>query len=99
MNLQAKPPYDGTIWYFPDVINSNDLEQSKVFKYGINNLVMHLNTPLTVHGVSKRATGNFNRNLVNIIAESYREDKLFNLNYQNNIFANISNKFKKYLNL
>ena len=82
-----------------NVINSNDLEQSKVFKYGINNLVMHLNTPLTVHGVSKRATGNFNRNLVNIIAESYREDKLFNLNYQNNIFANISNKFKKYLNL
>ncbi len=82
-----------------NVINYNDLERSKVFKYGINNLVMHLNTPLTVHGVSKRATGNFNRNLVNIIAESYREDKLFNLNYQNNIFANISNKFKKYLNL
>ena len=24
MDLQAKPPYDGTIWYFPDVINSND---------------------------------------------------------------------------
>ena len=82
-----------------NVINSNDLEQSKVFKYGINNLVMHLNTPLTVHGVSKRATGDYNRNLVNIIAESYREDKLFNLNYHSNIFANISNKFKKYLNL
>ena len=24
MDLQARPPYDGTIWYFPDVINSND---------------------------------------------------------------------------
>ena len=24
MNIYAKPPYDGTIWYFPDVINSND---------------------------------------------------------------------------
>ena len=24
MNVYAKPPYDGTIWYFPDVINSND---------------------------------------------------------------------------
>ena len=24
IDLQAKPPYDGTIWYFPDVINSND---------------------------------------------------------------------------
>ena len=24
MDLQAKPPYDGTIWYFPDIINSND---------------------------------------------------------------------------
>ena len=23
-NSYAKPPYDGTIWYFPDVINSND---------------------------------------------------------------------------
>ena len=24
INVYAKPPYDGTIWYFPDVINSND---------------------------------------------------------------------------
>ena len=24
VNLYAKPPYDGTIWYFPDVINSSD---------------------------------------------------------------------------
>ena len=24
MDLHAKPPYDGTIWYFPDVINFND---------------------------------------------------------------------------
>ena len=24
VNVYAKPPYDGTIWYFPDVINSND---------------------------------------------------------------------------
>ena len=23
-NSYAKPPYDGTIFYFPDVINSND---------------------------------------------------------------------------
>lgn len=82
-----------------NVINDNEIEQSKMFKYGKNNLVMHLNTPFTIHGVSKRATGNYRRNLVNIIAESYKEDKLFNLNYQNNIFSNISNKFKKYLNL
>ena len=24
VNLSAKPPYDGTIWFFSDVINSND---------------------------------------------------------------------------
>ena len=24
INAYAKPPYDGTIWYFQDVINSND---------------------------------------------------------------------------
>ena len=81
-----------------NVINNNEIKQSKIFKYGTNNLVMHLNTPFTVHGVSKRAEGNYRRNLVNIIAESYKEDKLFELNYQNNIFSNISNKFKKYLN-
>ena len=82
-----------------NVINDNEIEQSKIFKYGKNNLVMHLNTPLTIHGVSKRATGNYRRNLVNIIAESYKEDKLFKLNYKNNIFSNLSNKYKKYLNL
>jgi len=82
-----------------DVINQNDLEQKKLFKYGKNNLVMHLNTPNTIHGVSERANGNYRRNLVNIIAESYNEDKLFNLNYQNNILSNLSNKFRKYLNL
>lgn len=82
-----------------DVINQNDLEQKKLFKYGKNNLVMHLNTPYTIHGVSERANGNYRRNLVNIIAESYNEDKLFNLNYQNNILSNLSDKFKKYLNL
>ena len=60
---------------------------------------MHLNTPSTIHGVSERANGNYRRNLVNIISESYNEDKLFNLNYQNNIFSSLSNKFKKYLRL
>jgi len=82
-----------------DVINLKNLLVDKIFKYGRNTLVMHLNTPFTVHGVSKRETGNFNRNLVNIIAESYNEDKLFNLNYQSNTLSNLSNKIKKYINL
>ena len=82
-----------------NVINQNDLEKKKLFKYGKNNLVMHLNTPSTIHGVSERANGNYRRNLVNIISESYNEDKLFNLNYQNNVFSSLSNKFKKYLRL
>lgn len=82
-----------------NVINHNDLEEKKLFKYGKNNLVMHLNSPITIHGVSERANGNYRRNLVNIISESYNEDKLFNLNYQKNIFSNLSNRFKKYLSL
>ena len=51
---------------------------------------MHLNTHLRYMG-SLKATGNYRRNLGNIIAESYKEDKLFKLNYKNNIFSNLSN--------
>ena len=40
---------------------------------------MHLNTPLTIHGVSKRATGNYRRNLVNIIAGVIKKTNYSNL--------------------
>tara|TARA_B100001057_G_scaffold387018_1_gene394096 strand:+ start:382 stop:1143 length:762 start_codon:yes stop_codon:yes gene_type:complete len=33
VNVQAKPPYDGTIWYFNDIINSNDPTTFKELVY------------------------------------------------------------------
>ena len=33
ISVYAKPPYDGTIWYFPDVINSNDPTTFKELVY------------------------------------------------------------------
>ena len=79
-----------------DVINSQSLEKVKTFKYGKNKLIMHLNTPSTIHGVSKRDVGPFHRNLVNIIAERYKEDKLFNLNYKKNFFSIFKSKITKF---
>jgi hypothetical protein len=78
-----------------EVLNTEDLELAKTVEYSENCLVFFLNTDKSIHSISERKKTNCTRNLVNIIFETYKEHKLFDLNYKKNTFFDFFKKFIK----
>ena len=73
-------------------VKKNLTLHSKVF-YEENVFVIFLNSSKSIHGITSRKKTQSTRNLTNIIFETYKYKKLFNLDRNKNFFANFFKKF------
>ena len=76
-----------------EVYNTEDIELYKTVKYHPNNVFFFINSPISIHSVTERDTGEFMRRLTNIIVERYIDGYNFKLPRKVNILKKILNIF------
>lgn len=85
----------GKISFVPkaEVKEVNNVTTNKEVKYSKNKVVFFLNSLDSIHSVSIREKTNHCRRLVNFNLKYYGPKKTFKINYSNNFFKSMFNKF------
>lgn len=88
-SINKDPLFEGKA----EIANKKNLTLHSKVSYEENVFVIFLNSNKSIHGITSREKTQSTRNLINIIFETYKYKKLFNLDRNKNFFANFFKRF------